>query len=58
MTKSLDTYCFENIMVEDMSHVRVSWDMPSFTIKTNGLGVLNIIDVYRQVVPKARFYQA
>lgn len=41
-----------------MSHVRVSWDMPSFTIKTNGLGVLNMLEVYRQVVPKARFYQA
>ena len=41
-----------------MSHVRVSWDMPSFTLKTNGLGVLNMLDVYRQVVPSARFYQA
>lgn len=41
-----------------MSHVRVSWDMPSFTIKTNGLGVLNMLEVYRQVVPNARFYQA
>ena len=24
-----------------MSHVRVSFDVPSFTIKTNSLGVLN-----------------
>ncbi|GAG01133.1 unnamed protein product, partial [marine sediment metagenome] len=25
-----------------MSHVRVSFDMPAFTIKTNALGVLNL----------------
>ena len=41
-----------------MSHVRISTDMPSFTIKTNSLGVLNMLEVVRTVVPKARFYQA
>ena len=41
-----------------MSHVRVSYDMPSFTIQTNALGVLNMLEVYRQTVPLARFYQA
>jgi len=41
-----------------MSHVRVSYDMPSFTIQTNALGVLNMLEVYRQTVPTARFYQA
>ena len=29
-----------------MSHVRISFDMPSFTIQTNGLGVLNLLEVY------------
>ena len=41
-----------------MSHVRISTDMPAFTIKTNSLGVLNMLEVVRTVVPQARFYQA
>jgi GDPmannose 4,6-dehydratase len=41
-----------------MSHVRISFDMPSFTIQTNALGVLNILEAYRTAVPTARFYQA
>tara|TARA_R100001015_G_C4621116_1_gene178242 strand:- start:122 stop:1111 length:990 start_codon:yes stop_codon:yes gene_type:complete len=41
-----------------MSHVRISFDVPAFTIKTNALGVLNMLEVVRTVVPKAKFYQA
>jgi GDPmannose 4,6-dehydratase len=41
-----------------MSHVRISFDMPSFTIKTNSLGVLNMLECLRQEVPHAKFYQA
>tara|TARA_B100000214_G_C23963040_1_gene626266 strand:- start:426 stop:1400 length:975 start_codon:yes stop_codon:yes gene_type:complete len=41
-----------------MSHVRVSFDMPSFTIQTNALGVLNVLEVYRTMCPEAKFYQA
>lgn len=41
-----------------MSHVRVSFDMPSFTIQTNALGVLNMLEVYRTICPTAKFYQA
>ena len=41
-----------------MSHVRVSFDMPSFTIKTNALGVLHMLEVYRTICPNAKFYQA
>ena len=41
-----------------MSHVRVSFDMPSFTIKTNALGVLHMLEVYRTTCPEAKFYQA
>ena len=40
------------------SHVRVSFDMPQFTTLTNALGTLNILDVYKNVCPKAKFYQA
>jgi GDPmannose 4,6-dehydratase len=41
-----------------MSHVRISFDMPSFTIKTNALGVLHLLEVYRTECPEAKFYQA
>lgn len=41
-----------------MSHVRISFDIPSFTIKTNSLGVLNMLETYRQFAPTAKFYQA
>lgn len=40
------------------SHVRVSYDIPQFTVQTNALGVLNILESYRRVCPNARFYQA
>jgi GDPmannose 4,6-dehydratase len=32
--------------------------MPAFTIKTNSLGVLNILEAYRQFAPDTKFYQA
>ncbi len=41
-----------------MSHVRISFDMPAFTIKTNSLGVLNMLESYRLFCPQARYYQA
>ena len=41
-----------------MSHVRISFDMPAFTIKTNALGVLTMLEAYRQFCPNAKFYQA
>jgi len=41
-----------------MSHVRISFDMPMYTIQTNAIGVLNILEVYRTVCPSAKFYQA
>lgn len=41
-----------------MSHVRISFEVPAFTIQTNGLGVLNMLEIYRQYAPEAKFYQA
>ena len=41
-----------------MSHVRISFDIPSFTIQTNAMGVLNLLEIYRAIVPEAKFYQA
>jgi GDPmannose 4,6-dehydratase len=41
-----------------MSHVRISFDIPSFTIQANGLGVLNLLEAYKMFAPNAKFYQA
>ena len=41
-----------------MSHVKVSFDVPSYTIKTNALGVLNILEAYKESCPNSRLYQA
>lgn len=41
-----------------MSHVRVSFDMPSFTIQVNAMGVLHMLEAYRTLCPDAKFYQA
>ena len=40
------------------SHVRVSYDIPQFTVMTNSIGVLNILEAYRRACPKSKFYQA
>jgi len=40
------------------SHVRISFDIPQFTVQANALGVLNILEAYRRTCPKAKFYQA
>jgi GDPmannose 4,6-dehydratase len=40
------------------SHVRISFDIPQFTVQTNALGVLNMLEAYRYHCPNARFYQA
>lgn len=40
------------------SHVRISSDVPQFTVQTNANGVLNMLEAYRQGCPTAKFYQA
>ena len=40
------------------SHVRISYDIPQFTVQSNALGVLNILEAYRNACPTAKFYQA
>ena len=40
------------------SHVRISYDIPQFTVQSNALGVLNILEAYRNTCPNAKFYQA
>lgn len=40
------------------SHVRISSDIPSYTIKTNVDGTLNMLEAFKEIVPKSRFYFA
>lgn len=40
------------------SHVRVSFDIPQFTAQTNAIGVLNLLECYKNICPNAKFYQA
>ena len=40
------------------SHVRVSFDVPQFTMQTNMIGTLNLLEAYRSICPKSKFYQA
>lgn len=40
------------------SHVRVSFDIPQYTIQSNCLGLFNVLDSYKQICPSAKFYQA
>jgi len=64
----LDQGCLERLLdtiqpdeiynIAAQSHVRISFDIPKFTVQTNALGVLNILEAYRRSCPNAKFYQA
>lgn len=64
----LDTGSLDNILrivmpdeiynIGAQSHVRISFEIPQFTVQTNALGVLNILESYRRICPNAKFYQA
>jgi GDPmannose 4,6-dehydratase len=57
--KIIDNYKPDEIYnLAAMSHVRISFDVPSFTIKTNSLGVLNLLEAIRNFSPRSKFYQA
>ena len=40
------------------SHVGISFTMPTYTGEVSGLGTVRLLEAVRQVVPRARFYQA
>ncbi|HEU0036479.1 MAG TPA: GDP-mannose 4,6-dehydratase [Kofleriaceae bacterium] len=40
------------------SHVRVSFDVPEYTVSTVALGTLRLLEAIREWGPKCRFYQA
>ncbi len=41
-----------------MSHVRISFDIPQQATQVNALGVVNLLETYKNYRPQARFYQA
>ena len=41
-----------------MSHVRISFDIPLYTVQVNALGVANLLEVVRTVSPQSKIYQA
>ena len=40
------------------SHVRVSYDIPQFTVQTNSIGVLNLLESVKIHCPDSKIYQA
>jgi GDPmannose 4,6-dehydratase len=40
------------------SHVRVSFEIPNFTVQANAIGTMNMLESYREFAPEAKFYQA
>jgi GDPmannose 4,6-dehydratase len=63
-----DATALENVLSEVMpdyifniaaqSHVRISFDIPVYTCDVNALGALRLLDAYRRICPKAKYYQA
>lgn len=41
-----------------MSHVKISFDIPQYTLEANTVGVLNVLEAIRKLSPHTRFYQA
>jgi len=41
-----------------MSQVKVSFEIPQYTLETNTIGVLNALEILRKLSPKTKFYQA
>jgi len=40
------------------SHVRISFEVPQYTVQTNAVGALNVLESMRTHAPESRFYQA
>jgi GDPmannose 4,6-dehydratase len=40
------------------SHVRISFDVPQFTVQTDAVGVINLLESIRRICPFAKVYQA
>ena len=41
-----------------MSHVGISNELPIFTLKTNSLAVMQLLELAKEICPEAKIYQA
>ena len=48
--------CIFNLAAQ--SHVRLSFEMPSFTAQVNAIGALNVFDLVKEKFPNVKLYQA
>jgi GDPmannose 4,6-dehydratase len=63
-----DSLCLDKLMSEikpdeiyhlaAQSHVKVSFEMPEYTGQVDALGTLKLIEAYKNICPKAKFYNA
>ena len=53
-----DVQPYEVYNLAAQSHVRISFDIPSYTSQTDAIGVLNIFEACRIACPYAKIYQA
>lgn len=44
--------------IAGQSHVRISFDIPNYTLQVNAQGALNMLEIIREVSPTTRYYQA
>lgn len=44
--------------IAGQSHVRISFDIPDYTLQVNAQGALSMLEIIREVSPTTRFYQA
>ena len=53
MIRTIKPHEIYNIAAQ--SHVRISMEIPQFTVQTNTLGLLNILEAYKNNYPKLVF---
>ena len=59
LERALRMFCPDEIYnLGAQSHVRISSDIPQFTAHVNSIGVLNMLESYKNICPESKFYQA
>jgi GDPmannose 4,6-dehydratase len=60
LKKHIDLNVFEVYNLAAQSHVKVSFELPEYTMQVNAVGTLNLLEVLRNTgqIDKIRFYQA
>jgi GDPmannose 4,6-dehydratase len=56
LVRDIQPHEFYNIAGQ--SHVRISFDIPNYTLQVNAQGALNMLEIIREVSPSTRYYQA